>query len=152
MEFPVLTALDLQLIGVFIQEFNYMDFNLRRAIETFAHAKLLRGEAARTYPRIHSSKVSVTVQEAVKQMATSVENISETVANLVVIERRREIRNLLGHWAARRISGERHVAHLTLNTILAPQPPRQYHGDQHPQHLRADESCDTSRSDAGKGV
>ena len=43
-DFPVLKPADHQL-GAFIQFFNYIDLNLRRAIEAFAHAKLLRGEA-----------------------------------------------------------------------------------------------------------
>jgi IstB-like ATP binding protein len=51
-DFPLLQPLDHQMIGTFIQLFNYMDFNLRRAIETFAHAKLLQTEAAKAYPKI----------------------------------------------------------------------------------------------------
>jgi hypothetical protein len=46
MDFPALQPVDHQLIGIFIQLFNYMDFNLRRAIETFAQARLLQGRAA----------------------------------------------------------------------------------------------------------
>ncbi len=88
MDFPVLEPEDHQLIGAFIQEFNYMDFNLRRAIETFAHAKLLSKGAAKRYPNIHSSEVAIIVQDAVKAMDPAVED------------------NLLGHWAARRIPGE----------------------------------------------
>jgi hypothetical protein len=90
-----------------------MDFNLRRAIETFAHAKLLQGEAARKYPRIHSSKVANAVQGAVKAMDPGVEDIPETLRMLAIIERRREIRNLLGHWAARRIPNEDAIVLLT---------------------------------------
>ncbi len=85
MDFPALSALDLQLIGMFVQQFNYIDFNLRRAIETFAVAKLLRGEAAKSYPKIHGSKVSIAVQEAVENMDASIENIPDTIWNLVVI-------------------------------------------------------------------
>lgn len=106
MDFPVLEPADHQLIGAFIQEFNYMDFNLRRAIETFAHAKLLSKNAAEKYPKIHSSEVATIVQEAVKAMDPAVEDIADTTKILWIIERRREIRNLLGHWAARRIPGE----------------------------------------------
>jgi len=76
-DFPVLQPPDHQLIGVFIQLFNYMDFNLRRAIETFAYAKLLQGKAAKRYPRIHSSKVASTVQDSVKSMDAAVEDIPE---------------------------------------------------------------------------
>jgi hypothetical protein len=112
-DFPVLEPSDHQIIGVFIQQSNYMDFNLRRAIETFAHAKLLRGEAAKKYPRIHSSKVASTVQNAIKAMDAAVEDIPETIRLLTIIERRREIRNLLGHWAARRIPNEDAIVLLT---------------------------------------
>jgi hypothetical protein len=104
--FPILQPLDHQLIGVFVQLFNYMDFNLRRAIETFDHAKLLQGEAAKKYPKIHSSRVAIAVQDAVKAMDGAVEDIVETIRILEIIERRREVRNLLGHWAARRIPNE----------------------------------------------
>jgi hypothetical protein len=41
---PVLQPLDNQLVGTFIQLFNDMDFNLRQAIETFAHTKLRNHE------------------------------------------------------------------------------------------------------------
>src|SRR5580704_16177402 len=112
-DFPMLQPPDHQIVGIVIQQFNYMDFNLRRAIETFAHAKLLQGEAARKYPRIHSSKVASAVQGAVEAMDTGVEDIPETLRILAIIERRREIRNLLGHWAARRIPNEDAIVLLT---------------------------------------
>lgn len=112
-DFPVLQPPDHQMIGVFIQLFNYMDFNLRRAIETFAHAKLLQGRAAKKYPKIHSSEVASVVQDAVKAMDAAVEDIPDTIRILTIIERRREIRNLLGHWAARRIPNEDAIVLLT---------------------------------------
>lgn len=105
-DFPVLQPLDHQLIGSFIQLFNYVDLNLRRSIETFARANLLQGEAAKKYPRIHSSAVASAVQDAVKAMDSSSEDISEALRILEIVERRRELRNLLGHWAARRIVGQ----------------------------------------------
>jgi hypothetical protein len=114
-DFPVLQPSDHQMIGTFIQLFNYIDFSLRRAIETFAHAKLLQTEAAKAYPKIHSSKVASTVQDAVKAMDAKVENIADTINVLTIIERRREIRNLLGHWAARRIPDEDAIVLMTKN-------------------------------------
>jgi len=113
MDFPVLAPQDHQLIGMFIQQFNYIDFNLRRAIEIFAHAKLLRGDAATSYPKVHNSKVSIAAQDAVKSMDPAVEDIPDTIWNLTVIERRREIRNLLGHWAARRIPNQDSIVLVT---------------------------------------
>jgi len=112
-DFPVLQPPDHQMIGVFIQLFNYLDFNLRRAIETFAYAKLLQGEAAKRYPKIHSSKVASAVQDSVKAMDAAVEDIPETLRILEIIERRREIRNMLSHWAARRIPNEDAIVLLT---------------------------------------
>ncbi len=113
MDFPVLQPADHQLIGAFIQEFNYIDLNLRRAIETFAHAKLLSASATKKYPKIHSSEVASAVRDAVKAMDPAVEDIPDTIHILSIIERRREIRNLLGHWAARRIPGENAIVLLT---------------------------------------
>jgi|SRR5258708_382291 hypothetical protein len=92
-DFPVLQPLDHQMVSTLIQLFNYIDFNLRRAIETFAHAKLLQPEAAKAYPKIHSSKVASTVQDAVKAMDAGDEDIPDTLHILAIIERRREIRN-----------------------------------------------------------
>jgi hypothetical protein len=106
MDFPVLQPADHQMIGFFIQQFNYMDLNLRRAVETFHHAKLLPAKAANKYPKIHSSEVASIVQESVKAMDAAVEDITETIRFLSIIERRREIRNLFGHWAARRIPNQ----------------------------------------------
>lgn len=34
--FPPLEPYDLQIVGMFIQLYNYMDLNLRRSIDTFA--------------------------------------------------------------------------------------------------------------------
>ena len=120
-DFPVLQPPDLQNIGLYIQLFNYIDFNLRRAIETFAHAKLLQGEAARTYPKIHSSRVAAAVQDAVSAMDAGVENIPDAINLLTIIERRREVRNLLSHWAARRIPNEDAIVLLTKNEADAMQ-------------------------------
>ncbi|WP_316189135.1 hypothetical protein [Bradyrhizobium sp. SZCCHNS1054] len=87
MDFPILEAADHQLIGALIQEFNYVDFNLRRAIEIFAHAKLLPEQGARKYPKIHSSEVAGIVQDAVKAMDPAVEDITDTGRILWIIER-----------------------------------------------------------------
>jgi hypothetical protein len=104
--FPNLQPEDHQIVGLFVQIFNYMDFNLRRSIETFAYAKLLQGESAKKYPKIHSSIVAEAVQQSVQAMDPALEDIPEALRILHIIERRREIRNLLGHWAARRIPNE----------------------------------------------
>jgi hypothetical protein len=93
--------------------FNYIDLNLRRAIETFAQAGLLEGDAAKKYPKIHSSMVANAVQDSVRAMDAAIEDIPEALRILQIVERRREIRNLLGHWAARRIANEDAIVPLT---------------------------------------
>lgn len=130
-DFPVLQPPDHQLIGVFVQLFNYIDFNRRRAIETFSYAKLLRGEAAKKYPKIHSSKVASAVQDSVKAMDAAVEDIPEAIRILEIIERRREIRNLLGHWAARRIPDKDAIVLLTKDENDAMQIGGAYLGNGH---------------------
>jgi hypothetical protein len=90
-----------------------MDFNLRRAIETLFVANLLPERASKKYPRIHSSEVSTIVQASVEAMDGAVENIPETLRKLAIIERRREVRNLLGHWAARRIADQDAIVLMT---------------------------------------
>ena len=74
---------------------------------------MLQGEAAKKYPKIHSSKVASAVQDSVKATDPAVEDIHETIRILEIIERRREIRNMLGHWAARRIPNEDAIVLLT---------------------------------------
>jgi hypothetical protein len=106
MDFPVLEPEDHRLIGALIQEFNYIDFNSRRAIEIFSHARLLPPETAKKYPRIHSSTVASTVMESVKAMDRTIEDIPDALNLLQIIERRREVRNLVSHWTARRIPNE----------------------------------------------
>ena len=56
-----------------------MDQNLRRAIETFHHAKLLSDKAAEKYPKIHSSAVAGIAQESVNAMDPATEDILETI-------------------------------------------------------------------------
>jgi hypothetical protein len=112
-DFPLLEPEDHRVIGTFIQLFNYMDFNLRRAIETFSVANLLPDKARKKYPKIHSSEVSSIVTVSVEAMDAAVEEIPETLRKLAIIERRREIRNLLGHWAARRIPNQDAIVLMT---------------------------------------
>jgi hypothetical protein len=119
--FRLLQPDDHGLIGLFIQEYNYIDFNLRRAVEIFASAGLLQGAAAKKHPRIPSSMVPNAVQAAIEAMDTATENVSETIRILKIIERRREFRNLLGHWAARRIPNEDAIMLVSKNEMDAMQ-------------------------------
>jgi hypothetical protein len=114
-KFPVLTPHDHQLIGMYIQLYNYIDLNLRRSFEAFGQGKLLKGSSEKSYPRIHSSALAGAVQDVVKEMNASVEDIPDSIGKLVEIERRREVRNLIGHWASRRIPNEDAIVLMTKN-------------------------------------
>ena len=54
-------------------------------------------------------------------MDAGVENIPDTINLLTIIERRREVRNLLSHWAARCIPNEDAIVLLTKNEADAMQ-------------------------------
>src|SRR5260370_32034382 len=77
--FPVLTLHDHQLIGMYIQLYNYRDLNLRRSFESFGQGKLLKGSAEKNYPKIHGSSLAGAVQDVVKEMDVSVEDIPDSI-------------------------------------------------------------------------
>lgn len=89
---------DLILIGALIQNFNFIEFNLRRSVSSFVNADLIQ-QPKRLMP---SDLVKVTVS-AVALMDPTVEDISDTTGRLNELEFRRPYRNLLAHWAAKRI-------------------------------------------------
>lgn len=95
-----LTYGDAALIGHLIQSFNFLEYNLRRSIEIFAHAGLI---AAVKNP--HSSKLAEIVKAGVAAMDLDVETAGVICQTLDDIELHRDIRNHLAHWAAKRIKG-----------------------------------------------
>jgi len=97
---------DLRLIGSFIQIYNYIELNLRRSIEIFARSNLLDDAVARKHHRISSKLLVQTLKAAVVKLDPSIEDIDKNLKKLDEIEYRRSVRNLLAHWAAKRIPGE----------------------------------------------
>jgi hypothetical protein len=79
------------------------------------HTRICFKGKLQRYPKIHSSEVAEAVQQSIKAMDSSIEDIQEALRVLYIIERRREFRNLLGHWAARRIPNEDAIVLLTKN-------------------------------------
>lgn len=94
-----LQAEDLQLIGAIVQTYNFIELNLRRCISLFAHSGMM--SSPRSSKNIGDLVVAVKAQ--VVKMDPYVEDISHSIAMLDEIELRRPFRNLLAHWAARRI-------------------------------------------------
>jgi len=110
-----LTPEDFHLIGAYIQIFNFIEFNCRRSIEIFALAGLLQGRPARKPQRTHVSELIPSMKVVVEGMDARIENISESIAKLDEIELRRSFRNLLAHWAARRLPGEDAIVLLSMD-------------------------------------
>lgn len=96
-----LSAADAALIGHLIQSFNFMELNLRRSIEIFTHAGLIK--AFKKNP--HSSELAQTVKAGVAAMGLDGATAGVICQTLDDIELHREIRNHLAHWAAKRIKG-----------------------------------------------
>ena len=97
---------DLHLIGAYIQRFNFIELNVRRSIEVFARIKMLDASIARRHHKLPSSQLVPTLKSAVARLDPRVEDIGDSQEKLDEIEFRRGIRNLLAHWAAKRLPGE----------------------------------------------
>jgi hypothetical protein len=103
---PPLTREDHEMIGIFIQHYNFIDLNLRRALEIFAMAKLLPAHARKKYPDIVEAQLANIAKEAIETMDPTVEDIPTASQKLVEISYGRLFRNLIGHFAAKRFPGE----------------------------------------------
>ena len=101
-----LTHEDFRIIGAYVQLYNFLEFNCRRAVEIFAGVGMLKGLAAEKPQRVHSSKLFETAKGVVARMDPTVEDVPDSLAKLDEIELRKGFRNLFAHWAARRIPGQ----------------------------------------------
>lgn len=98
--FEALSNADFQLIGTFVQLYNFLEFNLRRAVDSFAQAGFIEK------PRyIRSADLVSFAKRAVAAMGLDKRDVDETLSYLDEIEYRRSFRNLLAHWAAKRVPG-----------------------------------------------
>ena len=105
-----LTPEDFRIIGAYVQMYNFIEFNCRRCIETFSLSGLLAGRVGRKPQRVHISDLIPMIKGVVEGMNPALENVPESLAKLDEIERRRGYRNLLAHWAARKIPEEDAIA------------------------------------------
>jgi hypothetical protein len=103
---PDLEGDDLQLIGTLIQYFSFMDFNLRRALETFHAEKMLPTEYVKLWPgSLPDAKLTQALGVIVKGMDSAEEKIEESLIWIKVIDSTREKRNPVGHFAGKRYKG-----------------------------------------------
>jgi hypothetical protein len=103
---PPLTPEDNEMIGAFIQHFNFIDLNLRRAIEIFSLANLLPVKAVKKYPNVSDGELADIAKTVFQQMDPATENIEHGTQVLDAISHVRKYRNLMGHFAAKRFPGE----------------------------------------------
>lgn len=103
---PDLQADDLALFGKLIQYFSFMDFNLRRALETFYEEKMLPNDYAKFWPtNLQDSKMAEALGSVIKAMDPAKEAIETSLTWVQVIEVTRLKRNLVAHFAAKRYNG-----------------------------------------------
>jgi len=102
----LLTDEDHHLIGRYIQSYNFIDFNLRRSIELFWHTKMLPSEHVRRYPKYNDAELSDMVAQVVETMDGNEEDIPKALEWLALIKQGRPYRNLMGHFAAKRMDGD----------------------------------------------
>lgn len=101
---------DIFLIGAFVQTFNFIELNLRRSIEVFCAAGLIAPKK-----QVHTSELVELVKNAVSKLGLAAPELSDTLGKLDEIEFRRPVRNLLAHWAARRVPGYDAIALLSMD-------------------------------------
>lgn len=102
---------DAFLIGAFVQIFNFIELNLRRSLEIFCSADLVpRKKYFRTSELVELTK------KAVMNLELSNPELNDTLGKLDEIEFRRPFRNLLAHWAAKRIPGHDAIVLLSMDT------------------------------------
>lgn len=110
-----LNAGDAALIGHLIQAFNFIEYNLRRAIEVFSHAGLI--PRPRKNPR--PPELVKLVKAGVAKLNQDAEAADIICKTLDDIEMHRDIRNHLAHWAAKRIKGHDALYLLSLDAMDA---------------------------------
>ena len=96
------------MFGTLVQYFCFMEFNLRRALETFHAEKMLPKGSAKFWPEsLPDSKLTEALGAVVKGMDPAKEKIEEALVWLQVIDSTRLKRNLVAHFA-----GKRHNNHV----------------------------------------
>lgn len=90
---------DAYLIGAFVQVFNFIELNLRRSLDVFCSAGLIERKK-----HFQTSELVKLVKSGLEKAGVASQHIDDALAKLDEIELRRPFRNLLAHWAAKRIS------------------------------------------------
>lgn len=104
--FPPPTTRELAIFGAVIQSYNYIEFNLRRAMSTFSTVGLLSPQQLKHFPRLAGYKLTQAVKDVASEIFRTTGMDGDAGPHLTAIQQNQPIRNLLAHWAARRVPGE----------------------------------------------
>ncbi|MGA0602964.1 hypothetical protein ACO2Q3_19805 [Caulobacter sp. KR2-114] len=106
MAFPQPTPQDFAVFGGVIQIFNYIELNLRRSMAAFDAGGVLPSHLRRSARQLSGYKLTAAVRDTAAEIHRNTGLDGEAVAHLDAIALNQNMRNLLAHWAARRIPGE----------------------------------------------
>lgn len=109
--FPSLSEDDCRIFGAYIQHYNYIELNLRRSLEIFCRARILENQ--NDYQLLQDAQLISTLTRGIEVQQPL--DRDEVLRNLAEIERLRDIRHLLAHWAARRFPDDDAVILFTKN-------------------------------------
>jgi hypothetical protein len=104
--YPDLIRSDYETIGKYVIMYSYVDLNLRRCVEVFAQCGMLLPKYAKDHHSIRAGYLVDAIIPVVDRMPPDIENIAFTTDTLRAIQRGREMRNVLAHWAAKRVPNE----------------------------------------------
>ena len=112
-ELPPLTRDDREMVGNLIQTYNFIDLNLRRALEIFNIAGIF--PTSLKYDNVRDSELSEIVSDIISKNDAGSEDIAASVENLKIISYCRTYRNLVAHFSAKRFPGEEVLIFATKN-------------------------------------
>lgn len=109
LRFPAVDDDMLLAIGILVQTYSYIELNLRRCVDIFAHAKLLGPSSPRKPKPIQSSKLVEVVKDALTRIVPEPTDLPDWKGKLDEIRMRWSMRHMFAHWAMRRVPGEDYI-------------------------------------------
>jgi hypothetical protein len=113
LRFPAIDRDMLFAAGILVQTYSYIELNLRRCVDIFAHAKLLGPSWARKPEAIQSSKLVEVVKDALTRIVPKPNELPDWNGKLDEIGLRWSMRHMFAHWAMRRVPGEDYLILMT---------------------------------------
>jgi len=97
------TVQDLATFGAVIQTFNYVELNLRRALAAFEAGGVLPSALRSKLARLSGQALIEAVSDTAEAIHAASGQDGEAGAHLQALHAQQPMRNLLAHWAARRV-------------------------------------------------